>query len=341
VFYKHGDEPMIVTVSTDDMTLAAKLLATIEKLKDDLRGRYEISDLGELHWLLGIEVKRDRAARTISLSQKAYIETILKEFNLDNATALSVPAEPGAVLGAHQCPKTPADFKAMENVPYARGVGKLTYYYVATGPQIGYIVCILAQFMSNPGRAHWEALKRVMRYLKGVKEKWLTLGGSDEGLEGFTDSDFASQADRHSISGYAFRFHGGAVSWSSKWQPLIALSTTKAEYIAATHAAKEAIWLCLLVGEITSPLQFPTPLFCDNNGAIALSKDNTVFHPRTKHIDVRYHYIREKVDNRDITAIRVGTNENIAHIFTKPLAHPKFDAFCSELGICVLGGHRA
>jgi hypothetical protein len=341
VFYKHGDEPIIVTVSTDDMTLAAKLLATIEQLKKDLRSHYEISDLGEIHWLLGIEVKRDRTKRTISLSQRAYIETILKEFHLEDATALSVPAEPGTILGTHQCPKTPAEFKDMENVPYARGVGKLMYYYVATGPQIGYVIRVLAQFMSNPGRAHWEALKRVIRYVKGVKDVWLTLGGSEEGLEGFTDSDFASQADRHSISGYTFRFHGGAISWSSKKQSIIALSTTEAEYIAGTHAAKEAIWLRLLIGEITSPLQLPTPIFCDSNGAIALAKDRTLFHPRTKHIDIRYHYIREKVENRDITIIRVGTNDNVADIFTKPLARPKFEAFCSALGLSMLGSHRA
>jgi ATP-binding cassette subfamily B (MDR/TAP) protein 1 len=93
------------------------------------------------------------------LSQRAYIETVLKEFHLQDASTLSIPAEPGMVLGVHQCPKTVAEFKDMENVPYACGVGKLMYYYVTTGPQIGYIIRILAQFMSNPGRAHWEALK--------------------------------------------------------------------------------------------------------------------------------------------------------------------------------------
>ena len=336
VFYRHGNNSIIIAVSTDDMILAAKSLRTIEKLKDDLRQRYKISDLGELHWLLGVEVKRDRKNRLIHLSQRAYIETVLKEFNLSDSTTLSIPAEPGTILGPHQSPKTATEFKEMEDIPYARGVGKLMYYYVATGPQIGYIIRILTQFMSNPGRAHWEALKRVMRYMKGVKDMWLTLGSSDEGLEGFTDSDFGSQADRHSISGYAFRFHGGAISWSSKRQSLIALSTTEAEYIAGTHAAKEAIWLRLLISEILSPTSLPTPIFCDNNGAISLAKDNTTFHPRTKHIDIRYHYIREKVQNRDITVIRVGTSENIADIFTKALPRLKFEGLCHLLGIGLL-----
>jgi hypothetical protein len=183
--------------------------------------------------------------------------------------------------------------------------------------------------MTKPGKAHWEALKRVLRYMKGAKDMNLTLGRSDEGLEGFTDADWASQQDRHSISGYTFRFLGGTVSWSSKRQ---SLSSTEAEYIAATHATKEAIWLRFLIGELTSPLEFPTPLFCDNNGAISLAK-NPVFHPRTKHIDIRYHYIREKVENREITIIRVSSNENTADIFTKALSRPKFEVFTSSLGI--------
>jgi hypothetical protein len=165
-----------------------------------------------------------------------------------------------------------------------------------------------------------------------VKDNWLTLGGKEEGLEGFTDADFASQTDRHSISGYVFRFHGGTVSWSSKKQPLVALSTTEAEYIAATDAAKEAIWLRRLIGELTSPLQQPTPLFCDNKSAIALSKHDAAFHPRTKHIDIRFHYIRETVENRHITIIYCPTNDNIADIFTKALPRPKFEQFCATLG---------
>ena len=333
VFYKYGDKPIIVTVSTDDMTLAARYLATIEELKRDLQRRYEIKDLGEIEWLLGVEVKRDRKARSISLSQRAYINSIIDEFNLGEATPLSVPAEPGAILGPHQSPKTPAEFKDMENIPYSRGVGKLMYFYVATGPQVGFIVRILAQFMANPGRAHWEALKRVIRYLKGVKDYWLTLGTTDDGLEGFTDADFASQTDRHSISGYVFRYHGGAVSWSSKKQSVIALSTTEAEYIASTHAAQEAVWLRRLIDEIAPSSKLPTPLFCDNNGARALAKSDAVYHSRTKHIDIKYHFVREAVKDRKISIIYVSTNENIADLFTKALARPKFEPFTTAMGI--------
>ncbi len=333
VFYKLGDNPIIVTVSTDDMTLTARYLATINQLKRDLRLRYEIKDLDEIEWLLGVEIKRDRKARTIALSQRAYIESIITEFNLTDAAPLSIPAEPGTILGPHQSPKTAAEREEMANVPYARGVGKLMYYYVATGPQIGFIVRILAQFMANPGRAHWEALKRVIRYLKGVKDHWLILGTSDDGLEGYTDADFASQVDRHSISGYVFRYRGGAVSWSSKKQSVIALSTTEAEYIASTHATQEAVWLRRLIDEIARPPKLPVPIFCDNNGARALAKNDAAYHSRTKHIDIKYHYVREAIRDRKISMIYIPTNENIADILTKALARPKFEPFTTALGV--------
>jgi Reverse transcriptase (RNA-dependent DNA polymerase) len=159
IFYILGNEPIIVSVSTDDMTLAARYLKTIQHLKDELNDRYEISDLGEIHWLLGIEIKRDCDAHKIYLSQRAYIDAILKEFHLDNVDPLSIPAQPRNILGEHQSPNTKQQFKDMENIPYARAIGKLMYLYVGTVPQISFIIWILAQFMSNPGRPHWEAVK--------------------------------------------------------------------------------------------------------------------------------------------------------------------------------------
>ena len=126
----------------------------------------------------------------------------------------------------------------------------------------------------------------------------------------------------------------GAVTWSSKKQPIVALSSTEAEYVAQTHAAKELIWLCTILSELNSTFEEPTTLNCDNQGAIALAKDNK-FHARTKHIDIRYHYIREAVENSDINMQYIPTNENIADIFTKPLAKAKFEHFTEKLGLWV------
>ena len=124
----------------------------------------------------------------------------------------------------------------------------------------------------------------------------------------------------------------GAVTWSSKKQAIVALSSTEAEYVAQTHAAKELIWLRTILGELTSPFENPTTLNCDNQGAIALAKDNK-FHARTKHIDIRYHFIREAVENGNINMQYIPTNNNIADIFTKPLAKAKFERFTAMLGL--------
>ena len=149
---------------------------------------------------------------------------------------------------------------------------------------------------------------------------------------GYTDADFASQEHRHSVSGYAFLIHGGAVSWSSKTQAVIALSSTEAEYIAGTHAAKEAKWMAMLLSEIGRHAPRPFPVLADNLSAIALSKDNA-FHSRTKHIDIPYHYIREAVEVGDLRLDYVKTDANLADIFTKALARPKVELFSGKLGL--------
>ena len=144
-------------------------------------------------------------------------------------------------------------------------------------PDISFAVSTLSQFLDNPGSVHWEAIKRVFHYLSGTKDWGLTYGGGKEGLEGFTDADGASQEHRRAISGHAFLIDGGAVSWSSRKQELVTLSTAKAEYVAATHTAKEGIWLRSFIGEVFTPLTEPTTLHCDNQSAIAIATNGN-FH---------------------------------------------------------------
>jgi hypothetical protein len=160
-------------------------------------------------------------------------------------------------------------------------------------------------------------LKRVISYLGSTKDLWLTFGGRKETLiEGFCDADWASQKHRHSISGFSFHLGVGAVSWSSKKQNIVSLSSTEAEYVAQTHAAKEAIWLRSFVSEIAGENPRLLTIHCDNQGAIALAKDNK-FHSRTKHIDLRYHFIREAVEDGKIIVKYVPTNDNVSDVLTK------------------------
>jgi hypothetical protein len=185
----------------------------------------------------------------------------------------------------------PEEVADMCKVLYREAVGSLNYCAVATRPDIAFSVSLLAQFMENPGRIHWEAVKRVFRYLSGTKNWRLIYGTTESGLEGYTDADGSSQEHRHAISGYVFLVNGGAVSWSSKKQELITLSTAESEYVAATYAAKEAIWIRQIINEIFwQPITKPITLYSDSQSAIALTKDG-LYHVRTKHIDIRYHFI--------------------------------------------------
>jgi len=339
VFYRHAqDKHTVVTVSVDNMAVTLKHLHHIIKFKDDLTQYFEISDLGELNWLLGLKVERNRAARTIRLSQKAYVETILEHFNLTNANTAATPMDMGAALSDSHSPSTHAQAEAMENVPYQRGIGLLMYAATSTRPDIAFAVSILSQFMRNPGPAHWEATKRVMRYLKGTSYYGITLGGLDTGLEAYVDADWVSQAHRHSMTGYIVLLADGPVAWSARKQPLIALSTAEAEYIALTTIGHKIMYLQLLIEELYESPSPPTPVYCDNQAAIALTS-NSKFHSRTKHIDLCYHFVRFHVQNGTFALTYCPTEENVADALTKALPHPRLKKLRELMKLeCAQGG---
>ena len=185
---------------------------------------------------------------------------------------------------------TTQEIAHMRNIPYQEAVGSLMYASLGTCPDITYAVQTVSRFSKNPGQAHWEAVKRIFRYLKGTKEFWLTYGGQQKELRGFADADGSMAEDRHAISGYAFLLHGGAVSWAAKRQEIVSLSTTESEYVAVTHASKEALWLRSLISQLFDIVLAPTPLFSDNQSAIALTKDHQyhlVFDTGNPWVDLR------------------------------------------------------
>jgi hypothetical protein len=196
------------------------------------------------------------------------------------------------------------------------------YAATSTRPDIAFAVATLSQFMRNPGTTHWEACKRVMRYLKGTADFALTLGSSDGGLEAYVDADWVSQPHRHSMSGYVVLLNGGPVAWSARKQSLIALSTAEAEYIALTTVTREILYLQLLLDELYDIPSVPTPVHCDNQAAISLASNNK-FHSRTKHIDLRFHFVRSHIKNGTFDLKYCPTDDNLADAFTKALARPR------------------
>jgi hypothetical protein len=237
-------------------------------------------------------------------------------------------------LSTFQSPATTAEFAQMRDVPYHEAVGSLMYASLGTHPDISFTIQTLSRFSTKPGVAHWEAVKRVFRYLKGTTDLWLSFGQKKVNLTGYADADGSMAEDRHAISGYAFIIHGGAVSWSAKRQEIVSLSTTESEYVAITHAAKEALWLRSLIQQLFDTALSSTTLLLDNQSVIALTKDHQ-YHARTKHIDVRYHFIYWIIEQGPIQLIYIycPTDEMIADSLTKALPSAKVKHFAAEFGL--------
>ena len=268
------------------------------------------------------------------MSQTAYIDSIMKHFNLVDAPPLTTLIDPNALLTKDQSPSTPHEFEDMKNVLYCKAVGSLMYATIGTHPDIMFAVTALSQYLQNPGHPHWEQAKHTICYLKGTCD-WKLTYGSTGGVQGFSDMNWGTDVDdHHSICRYVFNLNGGAISWSSKKQSVVALLSTEAEYIAITHAAKEATWVHHLLSELYSPyiLKYPIILYCNNWSAIELIK-NATFHSRTKHIAIRYHYICEAFNDGIITLAHCSTKNMPADMFTKALVRVKLLKFAKSVGI--------
>ena len=212
-------------------------------------------------------------------------------------------------------------------------------YLTATRPDIMYAVSILSRYMSRPTEVHYSAAKRILRYLQGTTKFGILYKkeGNCE-LIGFTDSDYAgSVEDRRSTSGYVFMLSGAAVAWSSQKQPIVTLSTTEAEFVAAAGSSCQAIWMQRVLKKIGYKGSESTIIFCDNSSTIKLSR-NPVMHGKSKHIDVRYHFLRELVNDGVVQLQFCGTRHQLADILTKPLKLESFWELRWKLGVCDFSG---
>jgi hypothetical protein len=297
--FQWGDEQIIIPVFIDDMTIAAKSKQAIQKVKDDLRAHFKLRDLGPTSFLLGVEVKRDRTTRTLSLSQHQYILDLLECFGLADCNTVTTPLDPSVRLSSAHSPTTPEDIAAMCSHPYLQAVGSLMYLAVATHPDIAYSVGVLARFSKNPGPLHWKAVKHLFRYLKGTIDYKLTYSGlypSSELFTTYSDADHAGNPDNgRSTSGYVVKMGNGAVSWSSRLQGIVALSTTEAEFVAATSAGQEILWLRNLFTELGYKMDSPSTLHIDNCSALSVAR-NPEHHGRMKHLDLRFYWLRDEVE---------------------------------------------
>jgi hypothetical protein len=280
---------------------------------------------------------------TVSVRQTKFLHSILAKFGMQDCKPVKTPQDPGLKLTKAMCDGGCKHDETMHGVPYRSAVGCLMYLMVATRPDLAAAVGVLSQFAADPCPTHWQALKRVFRYLQATPTLGLVFGKCDDefddrALHGYSDADWAGDHDsRRSTSGYVFMLNGGCVSWRSKKQRSVALSSTEAEYMALSEATQEAVWLKAFVRELGELSDGDSILVLeDNQGSIALAK-NPEFHKRTKHIDIRYHFVREKVESGQVALQYCPTQDMLADIMTKPIAAPQFAALRTKLGIIVAG----
>ncbi|KMQ86075.1 gag-pol polyprotein [Lasius niger] len=274
----------------------------------------------------------------ICLDQKSYIQKIIKKYGMEDCKPTSTPYDPSNKLSRDMMPKNEEEEKEMKNVPYREAVGGLLYISQGTRPDVAYAVSTVSRYMQNLGRNHWTAVKRILRYLRGTLDYRLQFGKDQakghENITGYCDADWANESDtRRSVTGNIFLFQGGPITWQSKLQSTVALSTTEAEYMALSAGCQEAMWLRALVRDLQPLLvSSPTELYNDNKGAIDLVK-NGGYRSRTKHIDIRHHFIREMNENSEIVVNYLPTTEMIADALTKGLYASKFKDCITRMGL--------
>ncbi|KAL0283550.1 UNVERIFIED_CONTAM: Retrovirus-related Pol polyprotein from transposon TNT 1-94 [Sesamum radiatum] len=213
-------------------------------IKAWLSTQFSMKDMGEASYILGIKIYRDRSRRLLGLTQSSYIEKVLKRFKMEHSKRGLLPMRHGIKLSKKQSPKTDEELKRMSDIPYASAVGSIQYAVQCTRPDVAYALSVTSRYQACAGKAHWDAVKSILKYLKRTKDMFLIYGGGELILEGYSDASFQSDDDdAKSQSGFVFKLNGGVVAWKSSKQDTTADSTTEAEYIAASEAAKEAVWM--------------------------------------------------------------------------------------------------
>jgi transposase InsO family protein len=341
--YTHIDTNIycIISVYVDDIMIACNDKQFLDGVKQNIFSKWRCKDIGEVKSMLGIEIKRDRDQRKIYISQRRYCNDVLERFQMDKCNSSETPCSE-LRLTSDMCPTTD-ERKEMADTQrkYPEAVGCLMYLTL-TRPDITYAVNQVSRYTKNPGMQHWNAVKRIMRYLKGTTDYTMTLGGDDSmRLHTYTDADWAQDRDdRRSTSGYVCYLGVTLVSWGVRRQKTVAMSSAEAEYMAASDAVKEILYLRQILSQLGVEQIEPTTLLMDNQGAEDMTH-NPAYHDRSKHIDIRYHFIRERVDDGTIQPKHVSSKDMKADIMTKPLSrqlHKQFTALLRLSTISHSGG---
>ena len=303
-------------------------------IKLQFEQRFKIKFLGGADWVLSMRIRRDKQGRRLYVDQQAYVDTLLEEMHMDESHAVPTPGAQQP-LSKQQCPQNEDERASMSVVPYRRTVGALMYLANTSRPDIGHAVHSVAQFAQDPGQVHWQAVKRILRYLCGTAEYGLVFDGSIPlQLQVFADANWAGCIDsRRSTSGWLIMLGGSVIDWSCKRQDTVALSSCESEYMAISSAVQGVLWTVSLLGELGIAQQSaPIMVRNDNKSAIAITQ-NDVMHGRSKHIDIRHHFVRDEVLRRTVHMQWISTEEQVADIFTKAFGPMLFRKFRDRIVI--------
>ena len=328
---KSSENLLIIALYVDDLLIVGNSKSEIATLKGELSKRFEMKDLGPASIMLGIEITRDRPNRKLWITQQEYTTEVLKRFRMEETRTVSTPMDKSTLAELD----TIGD-QASEGTPYRQAIGSLIYLVCCTRPDLAFTVRRLSQYLEKPLQKHWTAVKRALRYLWCTRDYGIMYDGKlGTKVVGYSDSDYAGcPSQRKSTSGYVFLLAGGAISWKSKKQSIVATSSCEAEYVASCMAAKEAIWLSRLVADLRQQVKPDTvTILVDNNGAKDLALNATV-NERTKHIDIQYHFVRQCNQDGKIKLQRCDTTDQLADPLTKPL-----DKLQHEKLTCMQGLH--
>lgn len=317
---------IFILVYVDDILVTTKNDKDFEMVEKLLKSNFELTNLGEVNFYLGVKIERANDG-FYNIDQSQYIDSIVSRAGLKDSKISKIPIDVGYInMDRKNC-------TIMENNDkYQELIGCLIYLSVNSRPDISAAVSILSQHVSQPTEQDWTELKRLIKYIKGTRDMKLKLGSNrSENLIGYVDADWAqNRVDRKSNSGYVFKYNGGCVSWCCRKQQCVSLSSTEAEYIALAEAVQEAVWLRKLMEDFDIKLQEPTIIFEDNQSCIKLV-DSEKFSKRTKHVDTKYHFVRDLKNKNIIKLSYCPTDEMQADLLTKPLTHVKFSKLRSLL----------
>jgi len=302
-------------------------VSDVKAAKTVVLGHFKARDMGEPEWFLGMHIIRDRAAGTITLSQRQYAKTLVERYGMGDANSTTLPMPVGSRIR-----REGAVLEGASKAAYPEMIWALLYLATSTRPDIAYSVARLARYTASPTEEHRALLKGVLRYVKGTQSWFLTYGRGAP-LSGYTETDFAGDLDtRRSTTGFVLTLNGAAVAWASKAQATVAASTTEAEYIAAAVGAREALWLAQLLRDICVLAAGSAQMYGDNQAALTLIK-NPMSVNRCKRIDIAYHFVRDRVERGELPVEHIPTDEMVADVLTKALPSPALAICCLGMGL--------